>query len=71
MPIELIEMPDFVKKLQDISTADIKTCPPDIGELWSTIDKMKNGKSTNDIPMAYIKHASRNDEFMKEMLKEN
>ena len=67
-PIELSEAPTFITILQDIPYSSIKTCPPDRSELETTIKSLKNGKSTNDIPIIYLKTASENNAFMNELV---
>ena len=56
-PPELSNLPKAIKKLQDIRTDGVKTGPPDMAELKAVIKKLKYGKSANDIPIDFIKHA--------------
>ena len=56
-PIELSEIPDYLKVLQDIETDGINTNPPEEDEIRNVIRKHKSGKATNDVLMAYIKHS--------------
>ena len=58
IPIELIEAPEFLQALQAISTEDIKVGPPDESEILYIIKKLKDGKSTNDVPSTFIKKYS-------------
>ena len=67
-PIDFIDAPNAIRKLCDITVTDINTAPPSVEELKSTIGSLKNGKSANDIPPAYIKHAIECKEFANEMV---
>ena len=66
-PIELSEIPDFIKKLQQVKIDDIKTAPPDHDELREVLKKLKNGKAANDIPAEYLKYAANSNELISEM----
>ena len=68
-PPELEDIPEVIHKLQDISTDCIKTGPPDMAELKTVIQKLKNGKSANDISIDFIKHALDCNHFAIELLK--
>ena len=68
-PLELQEAPSFIKQIQEINCADMRTCPPDLKELRNTIKKLKNGKSANDIPAAYVKSAMQCRKFQDEIVK--
>ena len=68
-PIELIDAPTFLQLLQSISTEDIKVGPPDEREILYIIKKLKDGKSTNDIPSTFIKNAIGCADFKAELLK--
>ena len=67
-PIELNEVPEFIKTLQELPENLMKTSAPDMEELKSTIKTLKNGRSANDIPTEYIKAAAENKEFLEEMV---
>ena len=69
VPIELIDAPEFLQVLKEISTENIKVGPPDEGEILCVIKKLKDGKSTNDVPSSFIKSALGCLEFKKELLK--
>ena len=69
MPIELMEAPAFLSALQAISTDDIKVGPPNEAEIINVIKKLKEGKSTNDIPPTFIKNALSCNEFREELMK--
>ena len=56
-PFELTNAPPFLEKLKQISTESLINGPPDELELIKTIKKLKNGKASNDIPVAFVKHA--------------
>ena len=57
IPIELINAPDFVRKLQNIPIESINTEPPSKEEILSTIKKLKTNKAASDLPIAYLKYA--------------
>ena len=66
-PIELTNAPEFIKKLKSVR-CDLKTCSPDLEELNSTIEKLKNGKAANDVPAEYLKSAMNCLQFQTEMV---
>ena len=68
-PTELEVLPKVIRKLQDITTDGVETGPPDMAELKTVIKKLKNGKSANDVPISFIKHALDNNNFALELLK--
>ena len=68
-PIELMEVPEYLKALQDAQTADINTGPPAEYEIRNIIRKQKTGKATNDVPMEYIKHSMGIKLFVEEICK--
>ena len=68
-PMELEIIPDYIKQLQEIEVEGLNASPPDLEELKLTIKNLKNGKSANDIPAAYVKHAIKCDTFAHEMVK--
>ena len=68
-PIELEEVPEFIKKLQNISTEGMVTGPPGMDELVKVIRRLKNVKSASDIPTIFIKHALDSREFAMEVVK--
>ena len=69
VPPELENIPEVIRKLQDIKTDGIKTGPPDMAELRNVIRKLKSGKSANDISIDFIKHALDCNHFAMELLK--
>ena len=68
-PIEINEVPEFMKVLHGVPENIMKTSAPDKEELKSTIKTLKNGRSANDIPTEYLKVAAENNEFLEEMVK--
>ena len=66
-PVELEEMPDFIAKLQLLSTDTIKTDAPDRDEILNVMKKLKNGKATNDIPSEFLKYAMTSEELLCEI----
>ena len=69
LPLELTDAPAFLSKLQAISTEGIKVGPPNESELNYVIKKLKDGKSSSDIPPTFIKNALGCSEFRAELLK--
>ena len=69
IPIELVDAPEFLQTLKEISTENIKVGPPDESEILCVIKKLKDGKSTNDVPSSFIKCALGCLEFKNELLK--
>ena len=69
--IELLDAPKFIEELQNLNDDDTQfnTDPPNVEELRTVIKSLKNGKSSNDIPSEYIKHAIDCKEFLEEMVK--
>ena len=68
-PPEIENIPEYIMQLQGIQADGLKTSPPDLAELKSTIRNLKNGKSANDVPASYVKQAMKSDKFALEMLK--
>ena len=66
-PIELEEIPDFIKRLQEIKTDNIKTTAPEDEEIVNVLKKLKSGKASSDIPAEYYKYAVESPELIKEM----
>ena len=68
-PIELDQLPDTIKKLQEIPTLNMRSGPPDKEELLKVIRKIKNSNSASDTPITFIKHALNSNEFTSELLR--
>ena len=68
-PIELTEIPEYLKALQEVQTDGIYTGPPSETEIRSIIRKQKSGKATSDVPMEYIKHSMKIKLFADEICK--
>ena len=66
-PFELSNVPPFLEKLKQISAESLINGPPDELELMKTIKKLKNGKASNDVPVAFVKHAIESREFRHEL----
>lgn len=66
-PIELMDAPDFIKKLNEIP-ADFDTLAPEKEEILNTLKRLKNGKSANDLPAIYLKSALQSEELINEIL---
>ena len=67
-PVELILIPDVIEKLQNVNL-EINSEPPTANELMSTIEKLKCGKSSNDIHVEYIKYSLESKKFIDEIKK--
>ena len=65
-PKELHEAPEFIKMLSEISVS-VNVEAPTSRELYEVINRLKNGKSSNDIPAIFIKAALNSNEFLIEM----
>ena len=66
-PSELINVPAYINQLKSIAHKTINATPPKPEEIEATIKKLKNGKASNDIPAAFLKHASDNKNFLLEL----
>ena len=66
-PDELVNIPRFIRQLKDNAPCHMNVVPPDINEVKSCLNKLKNGKASNDIPSLFLKHASENIEFLTEL----
>ena len=67
-PIKLVNAPKFLQGLINVPT-DFNSLPPEKYEIIETLRKIKNGKSSNDIPAEYLKSAIDSDEVIEEMCK--
>ena len=68
-PIELKDASSFIRQLRDISNAKENTTPPETEEHKSTIKSLKQRISVNDVPSAFVKHATECKEFILEVVK--
>ena len=68
-PIELKDASSFIRKLQDINNTKQNTTPPETEEQKSTIKSLKQGISVNNVPSAYVEHATECKEFILEAVK--
>ena len=66
-PIELVDAPDFIQKLKEVP-ADFNKLPPEKDEIVGILKKLKNGKSSNDLPAVYLKSAIESEELINEIL---
>ena len=66
-PIELTNIPSFLLQFQSIRADNVNTEPPDEFELRKIITNLKNGKSSNDVPIIYIKSSMSSQEFVNEI----
>ena len=69
VPIELLDAPKFLQTLKEISTENIKVGPPDKSEILCVIKKIKDGRSTSDVPSRFLKRALGCLEFKRELVK--
>ena len=67
--VELKDATSFIRQLQDINNTEINTTPPDKEELRPSVKPLRNGKPANDLPFAYVKHATQCKEFTHEVMK--
>ena len=68
-PVELENIPEFIKILQQIPIDMIKTDPPSEDEIKNVLKKLKNGKAANDITAEIFKYAHQSPELIAEMEK--
>ena len=66
-PIELIDIPNYIAVLQQISCEFINLDPPKKNEIISTLKSLKNGKSSNDLPAEFFKYATASDALLSEL----
>lgn len=66
-PDELTNTPQFIRALQTKSFDHINMQPPDKKEIKSTLNSLKNGKSSSDIPAEFIKYASSSECLLSEL----
>ena len=57
MPDELVNRPEYLEILRDISTDSIKTEAPDKLEIATAIRKLKKNKATTDIEAEILQSA--------------
>ena len=55
--------------MRNIPAQELKSGPPDEKELLDVIRNLKNGKSSNDIPIEFIKYSLGSKDFISEMIK--
>ena len=56
-PDELMNAPNFINQLINIGTTPMKTSPPETDKIDAALKQLKNGKASNNIPAAFLKHA--------------
>ena len=67
IPIELIETPDYIQSLQN-TTCPINHSPPSISEIKGTLKTLKNGKSSIDVPIEFLKYASEWSNYLQKYI---
>ena len=69
-PIELENAPEFVRLLKRMSeSSEINSEPPTKNEIIDTLKTLNAYKSSNDLPVAYIKYAVQCDRVLEELEK--
>ena len=68
-PTELANASPIMDKLKNITIEGLENRPPDAVELITVIKKLKDGKSSNDVPTTYVKHATDSRESKDEIFK--
>ena len=66
-PIELHEAPMFLENLKKINIEGINTSSPSKKELKDIMKKLKGGKSSNDVPIEFLKAAVERYEITTEL----
>ena len=67
-PIELTNAPEFITNLKRISNSTtIHSEAPNKTEIIDTLKRLKNGKSSNDVPPLYLKSAIESKEVIDEL----
>ena len=69
MPDEIRQMPEYMKHLQDIPIDSMRQGPPDEEEIIEAVKKLKNGKSSFDIPAELLKASSKSPIVLEMLLK--
>ena len=67
-PEEIEKVPQYMKHLQEISIDQMKQGPPDELEIKGAIKKLKNGKSSSDVPAEVLKTSSKSPVVMEILL---
>jgi len=68
-PVELVEAPNWIRKLQNIPADGLNTDPPKKDEILDVLKKLKNGKAANDMPTIYLKYAIKCEAIVLELEK--
>ena len=69
IPIELEQTPTFIKNLIKSDKLNLITTPPTKKEIIDTLNSLKLYKSSNDVPLAYIKYAAECEAVIDEIVK--
>ena len=65
VPTEITNPPDFIADLQQITqNIDIDSTPPTADEIQTTLSKLHNKKSSNDVPPEFLKAAAQCEKFI-------
>lgn len=68
-PIELVEAPNWIRKLQNMPADGLNSDPPKKDEILDVLKKLKNGKAANDMPTIYLKYAIKCEAIVSELEK--
>ena len=68
-PVELIDAPDWIRKLQKMPGREINVNPPKKEEILDVLKKLKKGKAANDVPTIYLKYAIQCESVILELEK--
>ena len=63
-PEEIIEIPPFIKNLQNFQNTDLNHRPPTTEEIEKTLLSLKNGKASIDIPPEFLKYSVNSEEII-------
>ena len=69
IPRELLEVPQFIKNLQDANGSNLNQNPPTIEEIRKTLISLKNGKASTDIPPEFLKYSVDSKEMLNDIHK--
>lgn len=67
IPDELLEIPQYIKNLQNAQSADLNHAPPTTEEVKKTLITLKNGKASTDIPPEFLKYSVNSEEMICEI----
>jgi len=68
-PRELLEVPNFIKDLQEAHSSNLDHNPPTTNEIRKTLISLKNGKASTDVPPEFLKYSVNSVEMLNEIHK--